>query len=156
MRSGFLRMSHFRTENRFPPRIKSGAGFFLDMLCRFAAAQHTDAFHKSRGRALGTRHRGGVLPDDLDLPGNILLVEATQTSARAKETGCSLGADRDAVRIANLVAVARRYEIRHVQLQRGSPLGGLQPPQHAAAVLPIRPRRDEIRLLAPSHALVDS
>src|SRR5258708_38945029 len=135
MRSGFLRMSHFRTENRFPPRIKSGAGFFLEMLCRFAAAQHTDAFHKSRGGALGTRHRSGVLPDDLDLPGNIPLVEATQTSARALETGRALGADRDAVRIANLVAVARRYEIRHVQLQRGGPLGWLHRPHRSGSVL---------------------
>src|SRR5216684_5197835 len=28
MRSSLFAWSHFRTENRFPPRIKSGAGFF--------------------------------------------------------------------------------------------------------------------------------
>src|SRR5229473_3986539 len=28
MRASFFAWSHFRTENRFPPRIKSGAGFF--------------------------------------------------------------------------------------------------------------------------------
>src|SRR5713101_7232093 len=28
----FFERSHFRTENRFPPRIKSGAGIFLKML----------------------------------------------------------------------------------------------------------------------------
>src|SRR5713226_5867507 len=32
MRCSLFAWSHFRTENRLPPRIKSGAGFFLKML----------------------------------------------------------------------------------------------------------------------------
>ncbi len=39
--------SHFRTENRFPPRLKSGAGFFLKMLSRGARNQSDSRARRS-------------------------------------------------------------------------------------------------------------
>jgi len=53
MRSGFLRGRIFRTENRFPPRIKSGAGFFPENALRKKpeVAMDSDSLDARKGRA---------------------------------------------------------------------------------------------------------
>jgi len=83
MRSSFLRGRIFRTENRFPPRIKSGAGFFPENALRKKpeVAMDSDSLDARKGRARTWFER---LRDDVcaalesledDLPAHAPLVE---------------------------------------------------------------------------------
>ncbi len=59
-----------------------------------------------------------------------------------------------AVRIADVVAVAGRDEMRHVQRDQRRTFGPLQRPQRITLALPIGQPGDEIRLRRPGHAIV--
>ena len=63
-------------------------GLLVGRDCR-AGAQDADRLWSNRGRALGPRDRRGVLPDDLDLPGDLPLVEVAR-HGRAHERGPAL------------------------------------------------------------------
>ena len=91
------------------------------------------------GRVAGARNRGRVLPDDLDLPGDLLLIEVADTGARASKPGRCLGRNRDAVCIADLVAVARRHEMRDIQRQQRRAFGALQRPEWIGRLSPNPP-----------------
>ena len=72
----------------------------------------------------------------------------------AIEARCASGARRCACRIADLVAVADRYKVGHVQLDDRRALGALQRPDRIAVVLPICQARGEVRLGGPHDAVV--
>src|SRR4029434_3090271 len=95
-----------------------------------------------------------ILPDDLDLPGDVLLIEASNTSTGAFQPRSRLCPNQDAGRIAYLVSVAAQKEVRHVQLEERRALGALQWPNWSGIRLPIRQPRQEVRLRGPEHAVV--
>ena len=81
-----------------------------------ASARTTRCLRPRLGRRPGrSRNRARILPDDLDLPGDILLIEVANTRPRAIQARGRLGTNRNAGRIAYLVSVAGRHEMRHIQ-----------------------------------------
>ena len=80
-------------------------------------------------RSGGPRNCARILPDNCRLPGDVLLVETSNTGAGAFQSRGGIGIDGNAGRIANIVAVTARHKMRHVQREERGAFGALQCPK---------------------------
>ena len=81
-------------------------------------------------------------------------MEALGTSPGALHARHRLARNRDAGCVAYLVAIAGRYEMRHIQFNERGAFGALQWPGKIVVLVPIRQPGDKVRLRGPDDAIV--
>ena len=92
-------------------------------------ARRLFGYIRANWRCIGRRlRRLGIGADHLGLPGDFLRIEAGDALTRARKSGRHRQAGNDAPEVADLVAIARQHEMRHVQRDQRRALGAMQRP----------------------------